>query len=82
MATETLYILQSYVAGRGKALRAEPPVSCKTADEAIRRAGRLAPARLGVVAFAVTADVEVGDYDDNPVILFRSGELPSTFDEV
>ncbi len=82
MATETLYILQSYVAGRGKALRAEPQVSCKTAAEAIRRGERLAPLRLGVVAFSVTADAEMGDYDDTPVILFRSGELPSTFDEV
>lgn len=82
MATETLFILQSYVAGRGNSLRAEQPVSCRTADEAIRRGERLAPLRLGVVAFSVTADAEMGDYDDNPVILFRSGQLPSTFDEV
>jgi hypothetical protein len=81
MASETLFIVQAYVAGRGKALRAEPQVSCKTAQEAIRRAERLAPVRLGVVAFSVTADVDMGDYDDTPAILFRSGELPNTFDE-
>jgi hypothetical protein len=55
MATETVYIVQAYVQGRGKALRAEPQVGCKDAEEARRKAERLAPLRLGVVAFAVTA---------------------------
>jgi len=32
-----------------------------------------------VVAFAATADVELGDYDENPVILFKSGQLPFPF---
>ena len=65
MSRETVYILQAYVAGRGKALKAE----------------RLAPLRLGVVAFAVSADVEMGDYDENPTILFKSGELPPPWNE-
>jgi hypothetical protein len=81
MASETLFIVQTYVAGRGKSLRAEPQVSCKSAAEAIRKAERLAPVRLGVVAYSVTADVEMGDYDDTPAILFRAGDLPSTFDD-
>ena len=81
MASETVYILQTYVAGRGKALKAEQQVGCKTAEEARRKAERLAPLRLGVVAFAATADTELGDYDENPVILFRSGELPHPFTE-
>lgn len=81
MASETVYILQSYVAGRGKALKAEQQVGCKTAEEARRKAERLAPLRLGVVAFAATADTELGDYDENPVILFRSGQLPHPFSE-
>jgi hypothetical protein len=79
MASETVYILQTYVAGRGKALKAEPQVGCKTAEEARRKAERLAPLRLGVVAFSATADTELGDYDENPVILFRSGQLPFPF---
>ena len=53
MATETVYIVQAYVQGRGKALRAEPQVGCKDAEEARRKAERLAPLRLGVVAFAL-----------------------------
>ena len=81
MARETVYILQTYVAGRGKALKAEPQVGCRNAEEARRKAERLAPLRLGVVAFSTSADVEAGDYDENPVILFKAGTLPPPFDE-
>jgi hypothetical protein len=82
MASETVYILQTYIAGRGKALKAEQQVGCKTAEEARRKAERLAPLRLGVVAFSATADTELGDYDENPVILFKSGQLPHPFSEL
>ena len=82
MPRETVYIVQAYVAGRGKALKAEPQVGCKTAEEARRKAERLAPLRLGVVAFSVSADTELGDYDENPTILFKSGRLPPPFDEI
>jgi hypothetical protein len=81
MARETVYILQSYVAGRGKGLKAEQQVGCKDAEEARRKAERLAPLRAGVVAFAATADVEMGDYDENPVIIFKAGRLPPPFDD-
>jgi hypothetical protein len=81
MARETVYIVQSYVRGRGKGLKAEQQVGCKTAEEARRKAERLAPLRIGVVAFSASADPELGDYDENPVILFRSGELPHPFTE-
>ena len=76
---ETVYIVQSYVRGRGRAFKAEPQVGCKTAgEEARRKAERLGPLRVGVAAFAARAD---RDYDENPVILFRSGELPHPFSE-
>lgn len=81
MATETVYIVQTYVQGRGKALRAEPQVGCKNAEEARRKAERLAPLRLGVVAFAVSADTEMGDYDEEPTIIFKSGQLPPPFSD-
>ncbi|HEX4183988.1 MAG TPA: hypothetical protein VHY34_12095 [Caulobacteraceae bacterium] len=81
MPKETVYILQAYVAGRGKALKAEQQVGCQSAEEARRKAERLAPLRLGVVAFAVSADVEMGDYDENPTILFKSGQLPPPWNE-
>jgi len=79
MPSETVYILQTYVAGRGKGLKAEQQVGCKTAAEARRKAERLAPLRVGVVAFSATADTELGDYDENPVILFKAGRLPYPF---
>ena len=79
MAKETVYIVQSYVRGRGRSLRAEQQVGCKSPEDAYRKAERLAPLRVGVVAFCSTADTELGDYDENPVILFRSGELPHPF---
>ena len=81
MATETVYIDQAYVQGRGKALRSEQQVGCKDAEEARRKAERLAPLRLGVVAFAVSADTEMGDYDEEPTIIFKSGQLPPPFSD-
>ena len=81
MAKETVYILQTYVAGRGKSLKAEQQVGCKNAEEARRKAERLAPLREGVVAFAATADVEMGDYDENPQVIFKSGRLPPPWNE-
>ena len=45
MAKETIYLMQAYIAGRGKALKAEQAVGCKTAEEARRKAERLAPLR-------------------------------------
>ena len=81
MAKETVYIVQAFVAGRGKALKSEQAMGCKTAEEARRKAERLAPLRLGVVAFSAAADVELGDHDD-PTLIFKSGQLPPPFDEL
>jgi hypothetical protein len=81
MPHETVHIVQTYIAGRGQALKAEQPVGCKDAEEARRRAERLAPNRLGVIAYSVTADVELGDYDEAPTVLFRAGRLPPPWDE-
>ena len=81
MAKETVHLVQAYVAGKGRTrLRAEPAVGCKTAEEARRKAERLSTLRLGVVAFSATADADLGDYDENPVILFHAGRLPPPFD--
>jgi hypothetical protein len=82
MSKETVHLVQAFVAGRGKALKSEPPIACKTAEEACRRAERLSPLRLGVVAFTASSDAELGDYDENPTILFKSGQLPPPFDEL
>ena len=83
MATETVHLVQAYVAGKGRTrLRAEPAVGGKTAEEARRKAERLGPLRLGVIAYSVSADVEMGDYDETPIRLFKTGQLPPPFDEL
>ena len=81
MPRETVHIVQAYVAGRGTGLKAEQPVGCKDAAEAARKAERLAPVREGVIAYSVSADVEMGDYDDTPAVLFKAGRLPPPWDE-
>jgi hypothetical protein len=81
MANETVHIVQAYIAGRGSALKAEAPVGCANAEEARRKAARIAPNRLGVIAYSVSADVELGVYDEQPTVLFRAGQLPPPWDE-
>lgn len=81
MARETLYIVQSYSAGRGNRLKADPPVPCKSAETALRSAERLGETKLGVVAFSSSGDAEMGDYDDEPVIIFKTGRLPAQFED-
>ena len=77
MARETSYFVQAFNAGRGGNLKADAPIACKTATGALRTAERLALSKLGVVAFSSTGDPEMGDYDDEPTVIFRKGELPS-----
>jgi hypothetical protein len=44
-------------------------------------AERMAGTKLGVVAFSTSGDAEMGDYDEQPDILFKAGRLPSQFEE-
>jgi hypothetical protein len=81
MARETAFIVQSFEQGRGKALKADKHVSCKSAEVARRMAKRLAATKLGVVAFSTSGDTELGDFDDQPTIIFRAGQLPAAFDD-
>lgn len=81
MARETAFIVQSFGPGRGDALKADKQVPCKTADAARRMAERLSATKLGVVAFAMSGDAELGEFDDQPTILFRAGRLPDSFDD-
>ena len=81
VARETIYLVRSFQAGKGTSLRADPPISCSSSESARRRAESLAPSRVGVVALAVSGDAELGEYDDEPTIIFKSGRLPAPFDE-
>jgi hypothetical protein len=81
MARETVFIVQSYGPGRGAALKPDQAVPCKSADAARRMAERLAETKLGVVAFSTSGDVDLGEFDDQPVIIFKAGQLPATFED-
>jgi hypothetical protein len=80
MAQETAYIVQSFVMGRAGALKADRQIACKSADAARRTAERLAGAKLGVVAFSSSGDAELGEFDDQPTILFKAGQIPGAFE--
>ena len=80
MTRETTYVVQAFNAGKGGHLKPDSPIVCKTAGGALRTAERLALIKLAVVAFSSSGDPEMGDYDDEPTVFFRKGELPAAFD--
>jgi hypothetical protein len=44
-------------------------------------AEKLAPAKAGIVAFSTAGDAELGEYDDEPTVIFKSGLLPHPFED-
>jgi hypothetical protein len=80
MARETIYLVQAFNAGKGGHLKADAPIPCRSAEGARRTAERLASSKAGVVAFSSTGDAEMGDYDDEPTVFFRTGQLPAAFE--
>jgi len=80
MARQTTYLVQAFTAGRGLALKADRAIPCNSAEAARRMAERMAPTKVGIVAFSTSGDAELGDYDDEPVVIFRAGRLPEQFD--
>ncbi len=81
MARETVYIVQAYKAGRGKGLKAEQQVGCKDAEEARRKAERLAPLARRRRGLRRLGRCRAGRHDENPQILFKAGRLPFPFDQ-
>jgi hypothetical protein len=75
MVRETSYFVQAFDAGKGGNLKADAPIACKSATGALRTAERLALSKLGVVAFSSTGDPELGDYDDEPTVIFRNANF-------
>ena len=68
---EAIYVVQTFNAG----------IPCRSAETARRTAERLAPAKAGVVAFSTAGDAELGDYDDEPTIIVKTGQLPAQFED-
>ena len=71
---ETIHVVQPFDQGKaglipGKALQ------FTTADEAARRAERLADKHAGIIAYSMDVDEDSGDYG-TPRVLFQSGDVP------
>jgi hypothetical protein len=80
VARQTEYFVQAFDAGKGGHLKPGSPIACKSASGALRTAERLALSKFAVVAYSSTGDPEMGDYDDQPMVFFRKGQLPAAFD--
>jgi hypothetical protein len=81
MARETLFLVQAFRLGKGARLTADTPVRCRSLELAHKRAEDLVSSRAGVVAFSTSGDAELGEYDDEPTIIFKAGRLPAAIDE-
>jgi hypothetical protein len=82
MARETVHIVQTYVDGKKQSpegrytgpLQIGRKIACRTAE-------RLAETKLGVVVFSSSGDQGLGEYDDEPVIIFKTGRLLQQFED-
>jgi hypothetical protein len=81
MALETISLVQVFNAGKHVRVIADTPVRCKLSNAARRTAENLATTKAGVVAFAASGDAELGEYDEEPTIIFKPGRLPAPFEE-
>jgi hypothetical protein len=81
MARETIYLVQAFTLGKRAKLSADVPIRCKSPEAARKAAERLEATKAGVVAFSTSGDAELGEYDDEPVVFFKTGQLPMQFDE-
>ncbi|WGD55318.1 hypothetical protein QA641_16440 [Bradyrhizobium sp. CB1650] len=82
MSRQMHFLVQSFDPTKGEQLKAGAPIVCRTEESARRTAERLAVSKAGVVAFSTSSDAETGDYDDQPIVFFRAGRVPSEFDSM
>lgn len=78
MARETMYFVQGFAESRG-GLKAGAPVRCKDEAAARRAATHLGETNAGAIAFSSSGDEDLGDFDDEPVILVVIGAVPEEF---
>jgi hypothetical protein len=79
MARETIHLVQAYTEGKRARLITDTPIRCKSPERALITAERLATTKAGVVAFTTSGDPDLGEYDDEPAIIFKAGRLPMQF---
>jgi hypothetical protein len=78
LARETIYLVQAFSEKQG-ALRGDPPTRCKSEDAAKRAAVLLGETKAGAVASSSSGDADLGDFDDEPVVLAVVGRVPDAF---
>jgi len=78
MSCQKNFLVQAFSV-KGDHLKADAPIACRSVEGARRTAKRLALSKAGVIAFSTTSDAEMGDYDDEPNVFFRTGQLPDDF---
>ena len=71
---ETIHVVQPFDQG-AKGLVAGAVLQFSTAEEAARRAARLADKHAGIIAYSMEVDEDTGDYS-TPNVLFKSGDVP------
>jgi hypothetical protein len=82
MSPQTQFLVQAFNAAKGDQLTADKPIVCRSAEGAHRTAQRLALSKAGVVAFSTTSDDETGDYDEEPTVFYREGQIPDEFSAI
>lgn len=80
LARETAYFVQSFTERHG-GLAAAAPTRCKDEAAARRAVIQLGETKAGAVAFSSSGDAELGDFDDEPMILAVVGTVPEDFYE-
>ena len=71
---ETIHVVQPFDRA-GKGLIPGQVSQFKSADEAARRAERMADKHAGIIAYSMDVDEESGEYG-TPRVLFKSGDVP------
>ena len=71
---ETIHVVQPFDRVNN-GLKPSQVLQFKTADEAARKAEKLADKHAGVVAYSMDVDEESGEYG-TPRVLFESGDVP------
>lgn len=75
-----MYVVQSFTRG-ARGIRVDEPILVRNTDHARRMAERLAPKKMGVVAFLREGDSKTGEFDD-PKLIVTFGTVPEIVAEM
>lgn len=79
MASTTYFAVQPFESTRSGRSKVLQPIVANNAQDAVRKAERIANEKGGAIAFSRTGDDDIGDFDE-PQILGRYGDVPREFE--